>query len=107
MAFTLITSTQRYACLFTDTKPTDGVKLGSLAMETDTGKEFVFNGTTWVPYSQQVSITGSLPKLRRESIDPEPTLNDDGSVLIKYQTLWIMDTNVWKYWNGTSWVVMG
>jgi len=62
MAFTLITSTQRYACLSTDTKPTNGVKLGSLAMETDTGKEFVFNGTTWVPYSQQVSVVGSLAK---------------------------------------------
>lgn len=63
MAFTIITSTQRYTCLSTDTKTTDGVKLGSLAFETDTGNEFIFNGTTWVPYSQSTKLNGSLANI--------------------------------------------
>jgi len=52
MAFELITSTERYLCLSTDAKPTSGIKKSALAKETDTGLEFMFNGTTWDPYRQ-------------------------------------------------------
>ena len=57
--FQLITSTKRYAGLSTDTKPASALT-GSLAKETDTGNEFIFNGAAWVPYSQPVSVVGSL-----------------------------------------------
>ena len=38
------------ACLSTDTKPTDGIANGSVCLEMDTGKVFVFNevGSAWV-----------------------------------------------------------
>ena len=38
------------ACLSTDTKPTELIVTGSLALEVDTGKIFAFNETasTWV-----------------------------------------------------------
>ena len=36
-------------CLSTDTKPTDGIANGSLALEMDTGDVYAFNeeGSTW------------------------------------------------------------
>ncbi|MFZ3132752.1 MAG: hypothetical protein WA125_17025 [Desulfosporosinus sp.] len=62
MALTLITKTQRYACLSMDVKTTTGVDTGSLCKETDTGNEFIFNGATWVAYSQTATIVGgALP----------------------------------------------
>ena len=38
------------ACLSTDTKPTNGIANGSLLIEIDTGKIFMFNetGSAWV-----------------------------------------------------------
>ena len=38
------------ACLSTDTKPTDGIANGSVCLEMNTGKVFVFNeaGGVWV-----------------------------------------------------------
>lgn len=38
------------ACLSTDTKPTDGIANGSIVIEMDTGKIFMFNesGSAWV-----------------------------------------------------------
>lgn len=35
------------SCLSTDTKPTENLVQGSLALEADTGDLFVFDGTTW------------------------------------------------------------
>ena len=37
-------------CLSTDTKPTDGIANGSVCLEMNTGKVFVFNeaGSAWV-----------------------------------------------------------
>ena len=37
-------------CLSTDSKPTDGIANGSIAVEIDTGKVYFFNeaGSTWV-----------------------------------------------------------
>ena len=60
MAFVIVTQTGRYLCLSGDIKTTAGVAGSSLALETDTGNEFIFNGTAWVPYSQPTSIVGSL-----------------------------------------------
>lgn len=39
-------------CLSTDTKPTTGIANGSLVLEMDTGKIYVFNetGSTWVEF---------------------------------------------------------
>ena len=34
-------------CVHTDTKPTDGIATGSLALEADTGDLYAFDGTTW------------------------------------------------------------
>ena len=43
-------SAKDYACLSTDEKPTDGIANGSLCLEMDTGKIFMFNeaGSAWV-----------------------------------------------------------
>ena len=43
---TLVEST----CLSTDTKPTDGIANGSICIEMDTGKIYMFNesGSAWV-----------------------------------------------------------
>jgi hypothetical protein len=35
------------SCLSTDTKPTENLVQGSLALEADTGDLFVFDGTAW------------------------------------------------------------
>lgn len=35
------------ACKSTDTKPTDNIVSGSLALEVDTGKVFAFDGENW------------------------------------------------------------
>ena len=44
-------------CLSTEAKPTEGVAMGSVAVEADTGKVFFFNETagTWV---EQFSFQG-------------------------------------------------
>ena len=45
------------ACLSSDTKPTEGIATGSIAVEADTGKVFFFNEATssWV---EQFSFQG-------------------------------------------------
>lgn len=35
------------ACISTDTKPTNNIVAGSLALETDTGDIYAFDGTDW------------------------------------------------------------
>ena len=47
--FQLTTTAQRYTCLSSDTKLTADIKAGSTCKETDTRKDFLFNGTAWVP----------------------------------------------------------
>lgn len=47
MAVKLITSTQRWIGLSTDTKPTPD-NVGSRFYETNTGQEWVWNGSEWV-----------------------------------------------------------
>lgn len=39
--------THKYTCLSTDTKPTDDVPNGSICQESDTGKEYKYNGSAW------------------------------------------------------------
>ena len=41
------------ACLSTDSKPTDGIANGSICIEMNTGKIFIFNeaGSAWVELS--------------------------------------------------------
>ena len=43
-------SAQDYVCLSTDTMPTDGIVNGSMCLEMNTGKFYVYNeaGETWV-----------------------------------------------------------
>jgi hypothetical protein len=36
-----------FSCLSTDTKPTQNLVQGSLALEADTGDLYVFDGTAW------------------------------------------------------------
>lgn len=55
--FQLTTTAQRYTCLSSDTKLTDGIKTGSTCKETDTRKDFLFNGTAWVPDNATTAIT--------------------------------------------------
>lgn len=38
---------KKYLCVAADAKPTTNVPLGSKALETDTDKVFIFNGSTW------------------------------------------------------------
>lgn len=55
-----------------------------------------------------VTLNGNLPELRRfasEIASSMPTQNDDGSALVKYQSLYILDAGIAYSWNGTSWVV--
>ncbi len=35
------------SCLSTDTKPTENLVQGSLALEADTGDMYIFDGTAW------------------------------------------------------------
>ena len=37
-----------YIGLSTDTKPTIGIDVGTIFYESDTGRKFVFTGSTWV-----------------------------------------------------------
>jgi len=85
------------------------------------------NGTTWLPVKTDADgnlfvkfpegfmvdikkidtpMPEKYPTLRRLSTETEPIANDDDSPLVKYQLLWIMDTDVMKRWSGTAWVVM-
>lgn len=106
LAFQIVTKTARYLCISTDTKPTTGIEMSSLALETDTGNEFVFNGAAWVPYSQPVSVTGSLPKSEMKYYGatiadrPEASTVPIGAVYMAVQT-----QAVWQS-DGTNWVVM-
>lgn len=43
------------ACLSTDTKPTANLATGSIAVESNTGKVFFFDGSDWV---EQFSFQG-------------------------------------------------
>lgn len=49
-----------YAGLSTDTKPTTGVMGGDQFHETDTGKDFAYDGANWLDVTKGASIVGSL-----------------------------------------------
>ena len=46
--------------LSTDVKPTFDVPIGSKFTAVDTGAEFRFDGTTWYPIVDKISMAGSL-----------------------------------------------
>lgn len=47
MSFMPNVTRNQYHCLSTDTKPTTGINSGDTCRETDTGAEYIFNGTAW------------------------------------------------------------
>ncbi len=47
MAFKLITTIRRFIGTSTDTKPTTGVPIGSTFYETDTARNYIYDGTNW------------------------------------------------------------
>lgn len=46
----------KYTCLSNDIKTTAGIPTGAELKETDTGAEFVFNGTAWAPKREKSAI---------------------------------------------------
>jgi hypothetical protein len=60
MAFTLANPIpQRYTALSSDAKLTAGIPTGAELKETDTGTEFVFNGTAWAPKREKSAIANT------------------------------------------------
>lgn len=53
-------------CLSSDTKPT-GFDSGARCLETDTLKEFFWNGSTWTPYYSSVIASGYQTVYRENS----------------------------------------
>lgn len=47
MTVRLITTTQNFIGLSTDTKPTTGVPMGSTYLETDTGDTYIYDASGW------------------------------------------------------------
>lgn len=47
MTVVRVSTPHAYVGVSGDTKPTDGVPPGSTFFETDTGHDFVFDGTNW------------------------------------------------------------
>jgi len=60
LAFRFKIYSRHYECLSTDIKLIDGVENGSTCTEIDTGDEFVFSGTSWVPKIVNTKLNGSL-----------------------------------------------
>jgi len=63
--FHQMTTIPQYQCLSIDKKITSGIYPGSILKELDTGRVFVFNGTTWI--MDAVGMTYSVQTLRRPS----------------------------------------
>ena len=53
MAVKEIVVGQRFLALSTDQKPTNGISAGATLRETDTFKDFIFNGEVWIPKAQK------------------------------------------------------
>jgi hypothetical protein len=53
MAVKEIAVGQRFLALATDMKPINGVSAGAVLKETDTYKDFIFDGESWVPTGQK------------------------------------------------------
>lgn len=47
MTVTLITKKKEFMGLSSDTKPTDGVYIGSTFHESDTGLQYIYDGDIW------------------------------------------------------------
>ncbi len=59
MAVVLITNVKKYIGLSTDTKPTNGLKIGSEFYETDTGQNWFWEGSNWV---EDLTIINAINK---------------------------------------------
>jgi hypothetical protein len=57
--------------------------------------------------SSGVNISGNYPVARYYSAtEPQPTVNNDGSQLVKYQFAWDLSLNKWYSWTGSAWEAM-
>jgi hypothetical protein len=84
--------------------PTRAAETGLLAYDnTDQQYKRLPDASDPAPYP--VKLHGSYPELRCLSTETKPTVNTDGSDLVNYQTLLIMDTGEIDYWDGTDWQV--
>ena len=62
MAVKLVTSIQKWIGLSTDTKPTPD-KIGSTFFETNTGQEFIWNGSNWI---EDITLIYALTQASKE-----------------------------------------
>jgi hypothetical protein len=63
MAFVLLGPINRYLCVSTDTKPTTAIATGSVCQETDTGKEYWFNGAAWVEQIGSIKLAAGTAEI--------------------------------------------
>jgi hypothetical protein len=57
MVWAALSTTGRYTCLSTDSKTTAGIATGSLCHETDTGNQFIYDGSAWQTYHGVTAVT--------------------------------------------------
>ena len=69
MAFVRLASTPRYTCAAADAKPTSGIEIGATALETDTGKLYIFDGTNWIYKPSLVQVEAGAAKIGAVAID--------------------------------------
>jgi hypothetical protein len=85
MTVELISNTNRYQGLSTDSKPTTGTLRGSEFFEEDTGKKFRFTGSTWIPEAVEIlgndgfAIDSNHPMVIDSAALFSTHINEDGS----------------------------
>lgn len=86
MAFEMIEKYRIYICQSGDTKKTTEIEEGSMLFETDTGKRYIFNATSWVEFPEMVNLTtGAKVKITggTNEADVIPTNGSYGLVTIE------------------------
>ena len=103
MGFQGIGSAPKYLCLSTDVKPVTGhgIEAGATALETDTSKIFIFNGTAWVQKADLVQLAGSTLDLRGLAANKPAA----ASVAVG-TTYWAVNTGIIEVSTGAAWVVV-
>ena len=85
MAFVRTVTKPYFMCLSTDTKLTEGISVGSHALETDTSKEYIFDGTAWVLQDKLATdaeialIKGELVAIKNSLTDGTQKVETDGN----------------------------
>lgn len=85
MTVQLISNTNRYQGLSTDSKPTTGILRGSEFFEEDTGKKFRFTGSAWIPEAVEIlgndgfAIDSNHPMVIDSAALFSTHINEDGS----------------------------